>query len=432
MISESCVLDHTRISTDGKNSLNSFECLFSPMQGGRLPGTDTRDRIILHVDMDCFYASCERRRDPSLRGEPVVVGMGYTADETTGAVATASYEARAHGVESAQAISQALALLPREATAPPDTEPVGYYRPVDMAFYESVSESVQEILTAVADTVRNVSIDEAYLDVTDQRHWSDIESFASKLKTRIREEVGVPASIGVAPNMATAKVASDAEKPDGLVVVRPDAVESFLAPLPVEALHGVGPVTASTLAEMGIETVADLTAHPRMDIVDQFGSRGADIYDQAHGIDERAVEPVGNPKSLSNESAFAEPTTDRTAVAERLASLTEQVTDRATNRGVQYKTVGIKVVTPPFEIHTRERSLSGPIDDPELVASIVTDLSAEFEDEPIRKLGVRLSNLSFDAAEQSSLEQFYDETDSKNQRQLLSATTRQSSLFEFC
>ncbi|MFC6961082.1 DNA polymerase IV [Halocatena marina] len=374
------------------------------MSGARLPGAPTReDRIVLHVDMDCFYAACERRRDPDLEGEPVVVGMGYESGESHGAVATASYEAREYGVESAQAISQALDLLPRTRD---DDGPVGHYRQVDMAHYETVSQEVKAVLCEVADTVRAVSIDEAYLDVTDRLGWTGAAVFARNLKAQIREEAGVPASIGVAPNMSTAKVASDYDKPDGVVVVPPDDVRSFLAPLSLEELHGIGPVTARALRSMGIETIGDLASADRGRLVDQFGERGREIHDHARGHDDREVEPVGQPKSLSNESAFTEPTDDADRIADRLVTLAEEVTTRASTREILYKTIGIKVVTPPFDVHTRARSLSGPVDDAALVETIALDLIEEFEEQAIRKLGVRVSNLAFVEEDQSSLDEW--------------------------
>jgi len=370
------------------------------------------ERIVLHVDMDCFYAACERRREPSLSGEPVVVGMGYEDGEPHGAVATASYEAREHGVESAQAISQALELLPRSESAPPDAGAVGHYRPVDLPFYESVSEEVRAVLREVADTVREVSIDEAYLDVTDRVGWHSVEIFARNLKRRIADEAGVPASVGVAPNMSTAKVASDHEKPDGLVVVGPADVREFLAPLDVEKLHGVGPVTARELRGMGIRTAGDLAGADRGSLVDRFGERGREIRAHARGRDDRIVEPVGEPKSLSSESAFTEPTDDVDRIRDRLDGLVDDVVERAEERDALYKTIGIKIVRPPFEVNTRERSLSGPVADGAVVRSVVADLAREFEGETVRKLGARVSNLSFDAATQSDLRSWERETDS--------------------
>ncbi|QLG62249.1 DNA polymerase Y family protein [Halorarum salinum] len=389
---------------------------------GTLPGVPTDEdgeRVVLHVDMDCFYASCERMREPRLRGEPVVVGMGYEAGETVGAVATASYEAREFGVESAQAISVALERLPRMANADadaddpnaPDPDEAGFYRPVDMEFYESVAAEVKEVLHDCADTVREVSIDEAYLDVTDRTAWTDApdgdrtlaEGFARHVKDRIDREVGVVASVGVAPNMATAKVASDFDKPDGLTVVRPGGIESFLGPLPIEEVHGVGPVTARELADLGIETAGDLADADPAELTDRFGDRGRELYDRARGDDDREVTPTGRPKSLSRSSALSEPTDDRERKAKVVRALAADVAERARSRGALYRTIGIMAVTPPYDVNTRAESLSGPVDDPDLVREVALDLLGEFEDETVRKLGVRVSKLSFDAGEQATL-----------------------------
>ncbi|WP_227354346.1 DNA polymerase Y family protein [Haladaptatus salinisoli] len=383
-------------------------------RGGRLPGVEDEreERIVLHVDMDCFYASCERLRDPDLEGEPVVVGMGYEEGEPHGAVATASYEAREYGVESAQAISTALERLPRKTTADSesdddgDGDDAGYYRPVDMAFYKSVSDDVRAILHDCADTVREVSIDEAYLDVTGRTAWEVAEGFARHVKNRIEREVGVTASVGVAPNMSAAKIASDHDKPDGLVVVEPGTVQEFLAPLDAAELHGVGPVTARELREMGVGTAGDLADADPHELAERFGERGRELHRRARGDDDRAVTPTGRPKSLSRESAFTGATSDAEEKRARVSTLATAVADRARDRDAMYRTIGVKVVTPPFDVHTRERSLPGPVDDPELVEEVALDLLAEFDDDRVRKVGVRVSNLQFTESDQTSLDGF--------------------------
>ncbi|SNZ04098.1 DNA polymerase IV (DinB-like DNA polymerase) [Natronoarchaeum philippinense] len=371
---------------------------------GTLPGVDggAPDQIVLHVDMDCFYAACERLREPELEGEPLVVGMGYEPGDDIGAVATASYEAREHGVESAQAISTALERLPRKAD-PDNGDPAGYYRPVDLDYYSEIAAEVKAILHDCADVVREVSIDEAYLDVTDRTGWSVAEGFARHVKNRIEREVGVVASVGVAPTLSAAKVASDRDKPDGLVVVEPGEVADFFAPLDIEAVHGVGPVTARELREMGIETAGDLAAADPHELESRFGERGRELYDRARGADDRAVTPTGDPKSLSRESAFAEAVEDADRKRDQLRALAEAVADRASREGAQYRTIGVKAVTPPYDINTRERSLPGPVEDADLVEEIALELFAEFDDEPVRKVGVRLSNLSFAGGEQARL-----------------------------
>ena len=393
--------------------------------GPRLPGAPAEegtDRVVCHVDMDCFYAACERLREPGLEGEPLVVGMGYEAGESHGAVATASYEAREFGVESAMPISEALDLLPRRANAD-DPAGTGHYRPVDIDYYESVAADVKSILHDAAGTVREVSIDEAYLDVgavgwgggAGERGAAEAEddrggaaaSFAADLKRRIESAVGVVASVGVAPNMSAAKIASDHDKPDGLVVVRPGEVREFLAPLDVEALHGVGPVTARELRGMGVETAGDLAATDPTTLADRFGERGRTLHERANGRDDRPVEPQGDPKSLSNESAFVEATADRERKRGKVRDLAASVAERARSRGALYKTIGVKVVTPPFDVNTRARSLPGPVDDPDLVERVALELLAEFADDRVRKLGVRVSNLEF-GGEQAKLGTYAD------------------------
>ena len=434
-----------------------------PVAGETLPGAgddgdDAPERVVCHVDMDCFYASCERLRRPELAGEPVVVGMGYEPGETIGAVATASYEAREFGVESAMPISEALELLPRCADADPedpdapDPEETGRYLPVDLDFYEDVAAEVKAVLRDCADTRREVSIDEAYLDATDRTSWavaggsggadgggdegeggSDggdadpadpppsgaagpaeartlAEGYARHVKDRIEREAGVPASVGVAPNMSAAKVASDADKPDGLVVVPPGSVAEFLAPLPTADVHGVGPVTEGTLAEMGIETAGDLATADRDRLADALGERGPDLSRRAAGDDDREVTPTGLPKSLSRESAL--PTTaDEGTKRETVSALAADVARRARERGCLYRTIGIKAVEPPFDVNTRARSLPGPVDDPGLVEEVALDLLGEFDETRVRKLGVRVSNLDFAETDQATLSGF-DATES--------------------
>ena len=187
-------------------------------------------------------------------------------------------------------------------------------------------------------------------------------------------------------------------------VVEPDEVRSFLDPKDVDELHGVGPVTARELRSMGLETAGDVAAADEVTLVEAFGERGRDVHAQARGEDDRAVEPKGRPKSLSSESAFVEATADSADKRDRVRALAEEVADRAAAKGALYKTIGIKAVEPPFDVNTRARSLSGPVEDPDLLEAVALDLLSEFEDVTVRKLGVRVSNLSFADRDQASLD----------------------------
>lgn len=365
--------------------------------------TPTTGQIVLHLDMDCFFAACERLRNPELEGEPLVIGGGFDSEPPRGAVATASYEAREHGVHSAQPMAQALRHLPRRETAPDDVEPTGIYLNGDHEFYQSVSADVMAIVEEYADTIRRISIDEAYLDISEQTTWSEVDEYASTLKSHIADEVGVVASVGVAPTLSCAKIASDHDKPDGCCIVEPGEVESFLAPLPIDDIHGVGPVSAQRFREADIETAGDLAALTTQEVIQRFGSQATTLFDRVRGIDPRNVEPVGRRKSISKEHSI-EPTSSmekKRAVIQRLA---EQVTERATAKNARFQTIGVKVVETPFDRKTREHSLVGPVIDGDLVESTALKLVEEFEDAEVRKLGVKVSNLTFFDGDQARLD----------------------------
>lgn len=362
----------------------------------------TDGQIVLHLDMDCFFVACERLRRPGLRGEPVVIGGGFDTDPPRGAVATASYEAREHGIHSAQPMSQALRRLPRRSVVEDESTPSGIYLRGDHGYYSEVSEEVMAIVETAGDPVCRISIDEAYLDVTDQTTWSNVNQYAATLKSRIKSGVGVTPSIGVAPTLSCAKIASDYDKPDGLRVVQPGDVAGFLAPIDIAEIHGVGPVAADRFREAGIETAGDLAALSTQEVIDRFGSRSTTLYDRVRGIDPREVSPGGTPKSISKEKSI-EPTTAMEVKEAVVRTLAERVEQRAATKGARYRTVGIKIVETPFDRQTRERSLVGPIRDGDLVEEVALGLLEEFADAEVRKLGVRVSNLDFFDGQQTRL-----------------------------
>jgi DNA polymerase IV (DinB-like DNA polymerase) len=214
--------------------------------------------------------------------------------------------------------------------------------------------------------------------------------------------------------MSAAKIASDHDKPDGLVVIEPGEVRDFLAPLDVAEIHGVGPVTARALREMGVETAGDLADADRAALEDRFGERGAEMYRRSRGEDDREVTPTGKPKSLSRESAFTEATGDDATKRDQIRTLAEAVADRASRKGAMYRTIGVKAVTPPYDVNTRAKSLPGPVDDPDLVEEVALELFSEFEGVEVRKVGVRVSNLSFAAGDQASLGDGWETPDAES------------------
>ena len=338
-------------------------------------------RRILHVDMDAFYASVEQRDDPSLKGRPVAVG-GSPAGR--GVVAAASYEARAFGVRSAIPMARAVRLCPHLVIVRPD-----------FSKYKAASQLVFGIFRAVTPLVEPLSLDEAYLDVTENAWGEPLgRTVAERLKREIRAATGLTASAGVAPNKFLAKIASAWRKPDGLTVIAPERVERFLQTLPVDALWGVGPVTAARLRERGIERLVDVRAAEPAVLRDAVGS-GADwLRRLADGIDERPVEPHGEPKSSGSENTFA---SDLTDLNEIRAAIDEMARDGAAwleKRSLLCRTVSIKVRYSDFTTVTRSHT-AAPTRDEEAIAHRAVGLldKTDAGTRPVRLLGASVHNL---------------------------------------
>src|SRR5205814_6997283 len=301
---------------------------------GRRVGHRTVDgvmsRTIAHVDMDAFYAAVEQRDRPELRGQPVIVGAEPTG---RGVVSAASYEARVYGVRSAMPISTAARLCPH-----------GAFLPVDMDKYRRVSTEIMAILDAFSPLVEPISVDEAFVDLTGTASlFGPPPEAARAIKTRIRAETGLTASAGLAANKFIAKVASDLEKPDGLVVVPPGREAAFLAPLPIGRLWGVGRVMADALSGLGITTIGQLQAMPRAVLVRRFGPHGADLHDLAFGRDDRPVEPYTAPKSMGAEETFESDCRDRARLAAVLRGQAERVARELRTDGLAAARLTLKV-----------------------------------------------------------------------------------------
>jgi DNA polymerase-4 len=299
--------------------------------------------VIIHVDMDAFYASVEQRDRPELRGKPVIVGAD---PKGRGVVSAASYEARPYGVHSAMPISKAARLCPHAA-----------FLPVDMAKYAQVSTQIMAILGDFSPLVEPLSIDEAFLDVTGTALLLGPPlDVARAIKTRIRNEVGLVASVGVAPNKFLAKIASDLEKPDGLVEVPPGEEAAFLAPLPIRRLWGVGPSTERELAALGIVTIGQLARAPRAVLERRFGASGAHLHALAQGRDDRPVEPFSPPKSIGAEETFGRDHRDVEHLRRVLREQAERVAGELRAEGYAAARTTLKLRFADFRTLTRSHT----------------------------------------------------------------------------
>jgi DNA polymerase IV (DinB-like DNA polymerase) len=356
------------------------------------------ERIILHVDMDSFFTSIEVKRNPGLKGKPVVVGADPKGGKGRGVVSTCSYEARKYGIRSGMPISKAYSLNPNAV-----------FLTVNMEQYFHVSRRVMEILRGYCEKFQQVSIDEAYLDISDRADdYQAAEEIARRIKAEIRQKEGLTCSIGIGPNKLIAKIASDMEKPDGLTIVRPERVEVFLAPLSVRCIPGVGPKSEKVLKRMGIGTIRALAKADLQELKLVFGKWGYEMQRLARGIDEREVRERGLAKSIGRERTFEEDTNDRGVIMKTLKELAEEVHEDAIKRGYMYRTITLKVRLEDFTTFTRSRTIERHTTSIESLG-IIQELIEEFLDsKKIRLLGVRVSNLTRQHDKQKSLVEFKD------------------------
>jgi DNA polymerase IV len=338
-------------------------------------------RTILHVDLDAFFAAVEQRDHPELRGKPVIVGG---VPPGRGVVSAASYEARAYGVHSAMSVTEAYRRCPH-----------GVFLPVNGRRYQQASREVMAILRRFTPQVEPISIDEAFLDVTGSRPlFGEGPEIAASIKSAIREEVGLTASVGVATTKLVAKVASDLRKPDGLVVVAPGEEAVFLAPLPISRLWGVGDKTATVLAEYGVKTIGDLAELSPDLLVRRFGKHGASLATRAMGMDEDRVHEGDPAKSVGHETTFDVDTSDPEIIERTLLALSDGVAGRLRSAGVRASTITVKVRDSSFRTVTRQRTLAQPADLTEPIFRAALELARpQVRGIRVRLLGVTASNL---------------------------------------
>ena len=338
---------------------------------------------IMHVDMDAFYAAVEILDNPEYAGKPLIVG-GYK-DSRRGVVSTCSYEARRYGIHSAMPIAKAAALCPH-----------GIFIPGRMARYREVSNQIHAIFPEFSPVVEPLSIDEAFLDMTGCEHfYPSLEAMALSLKRRITEETGLTASVGVAPNKFLAKLASDKNKPDGLCIIYPHEVNSFLRDLPVGRLWGVGKKSEQELNKLGIYYVRDLLPYSLQELEAKFGSSfGPHLYNLARGIDERRVEPIHEAKSIGHEITFDDDVASLGILKSQLGRLVEDVGWRLRRHNLYARTVTLKVRYYNFKTITRSHTHETSFCDDDTIFQTAFSLLQGVKLQPVRLLGVTVSSLS--------------------------------------
>lgn len=339
-------------------------------------------RVILHVDMDSFYASAEKARNPSLQGKPLIVGAD---PKGRGVVVACSYEARKFGVKSGMPISRAYKLCPDAI----------YLKP-DFPYYNQLSGEVMDLLRGFCSRFEQASIDEAYMDISDKvSSYNDVENYVVNIKRALKSNFNLTCSVGAAVNKSIAKIASDMKKPDALTIVRPEESMRFLAPLPVSKISGVGTKTEEALEKMGIKTIGELSKVDGKELVKVFGKNGVWLWGIANALERVDVQEIMERKSISHEFTFQEDTGDASLIQKTFNDLINKVHRRLTEDGLYFRTVGIKVRYDNFATFIREKSYKDYTTDWEVISNIVSSLFKEFQEneEKVRLLGVRLTNL---------------------------------------
>lgn len=331
--------------------------------------------------MDAFFAAIEQKRHPELAGKPVVIG-GDGDPTKRGVVSTASYEARKYGIHSAMPLRTAYRLCPE-----------AIFLPVDYEEYQKVSQKIKNILKDFTPLIEDAGLDEAFLDITD----SDIgsEEIAMEIKKKIKNELNLTCSIGIAPNKLLAKIASDMEKPDGLTAISEKDIEKLIWPLSVRKLWGVGPKTEAYLKSISIETIGKLASQPLEDLIKQFGqSYGHYLHEASRGIDNSPVITQWEPKSMSREITFQTDTDNWQTIAKNLAELTEEVVENMKQSDYVCRTITIKIRFDDFKTYTRANTMDAFTASADIIRKAAFEALSRIElKKKVRLIGVRVSNL---------------------------------------
>jgi DNA polymerase-4 len=343
-----------------------------------------KNRSIIHLDMDAFYASVEQLDNPELKGKPVIVG----GSSMRGVVSAASYEARKYKIHSAMPIAQALRLCPH-----------GIFLPVRMKRYKEISNKIFSIFQQYTPLVEPLSLDEAFLDVTSSgKLFGTAENIATQIRKQVFEEIGLTISAGVATSKLIAKIASDIKKPDGLTIVPAGSEAEFLAPLPIKRLWGVGKKTQKTLALLGVHTIGDIAGLSLKLLEQKFGKHGRSLYYAASGLDERDVETEHETKSVGHEFTFDTDLAENETIRRELLKLSVMVAKRLRLHQLQGRTITLKVKYHDFRQITRSSTIKEHIADSKRIYEEVLQLlkKTAAEKEPIRLLGISVSGLKLE------------------------------------
>jgi len=363
-----------------------------------------QNRVIMLVDFDYFFAQCEELRNPAIKDKPVVVGVYSGRTEDSGAVSTSNYIARGYGVKSGLPLFQAKHKLEgRDAV----------FLPVDHEYYEQISDRIMQILRRYASSLEQVSVDEAYLDVTEQVQGSfeAAKDYAVKIKAEVKSQVGIMFSVGVGPNKLVAKIACDSQKPDGLTVVKPEEAKGFLAPLPVDRLLGVGKKTSVVMESLGIKTIGDLARFDVQRLVAIWGRiLGVYFHNSANAVDMEPVQEQGEAESISRIGTLKQDSRDLEFILQKTDELTEDVVKDVTARNVSFRQVAIYVVLTDLTGRSRSVTLEQPAKDAATIKRNVRDLLEKFLGESpleVRRVGVRVSGFSREEQRQKQLTSFF-------------------------
>lgn len=337
-----------------------------------------KDRSIIHVDMDAFYASIEQRDNPELKGKPVIIG----GVSNRGVVCTASYEARKYGVGSAMPSKIAKRLCPN-----------GIYLPVNMKKYKEVSKEIHKIFRRYSELIEPISIDEAFIEVTGRNPLT----IAKNIKKDIKKEIKLTASVGISINKFLAKLASDIKKPDGLTIIKKEEIKNFLKPLPVTKLWGVGPKMERELNKLGIYFIGDIQNYDVDVLISLFGKRGKELFDFSNGLDSRPLEDHLLSQSIGEEETFLEDIEDENILIDKLKTYSINLSNKLAAKGCLTKTITVKIKYTDFSIETRSITLGIPTDDDRIIFNTSYHiLLTRFNfNKSIRLIGLTLSNLIY-------------------------------------